>query len=130
MSATPCTLDGVTYPSQRAAARALGITHKTVAYRLDPERHRAYTKNWHRAHPERSRELRRKWAGRPAPTRLCPPTCEICNDYSPRALHLDHDHVTGRFRGWLCSRCNTALGLFRDDRVLLHFADDYLRRSL
>ena len=25
-------------------------------------------------------------------------------------LHADHDHTTGKFRGWICPRANTALG--------------------
>lgn len=39
-----------------------------------------------------------------------------CNrrEESDRKLHLDHCHATGRFRGWLCSRCNHALGLLED----------------
>jgi hypothetical protein len=38
--------------------------------------------------------------------------CDFCEKH--RKLCLDHDHLTGRFRGWLCSPCNTAFGVFGD----------------
>lgn len=41
--------------------------------------------------------------------------CAICNIDSPspsgkRDWHADHDHLTGKPRGILCSSCNTLLG--------------------
>jgi len=43
--------------------------------------------------------------------------CHVCgvpeSECNSR-LAMDHDHVTGAFRGWLCSHCNTAAGLLRD----------------
>ena len=43
---------------------------------------------------------------------------------------LDHDHKTGKLREFLCSNCNTALGLFRDSILTLESAIKYLKRHL
>jgi|688.fasta_scaffold1022034_1 hypothetical protein len=47
---------------------------------------------------------------------------ELRND---RAI-LDHCHKSGKFRGFLCHRCNAALGLFDDNASVLQKAADYL----
>lgn len=61
-------------------------------------------------------------------------SCEICeipfkSERKGNTPHIDHDHVSGRIRGLLCSNCNTALGLFGDDVQRLQVAIDYLRRN-
>lgn len=73
---------------------------------------------------------RRKAAGLPAPTRPVPPVCESCGRASPKlSLNLDHCHVSGKFRGWLCAACNRGLGLLGDTEQALLNALAYVRRS-
>ena len=54
--------------------------------------------------------------------------CAICKEKckSGRRLSVDHDHRTGSIRGLLCSRCNTAIGLLRDNIDLFFRSIDYL----
>jgi hypothetical protein len=53
--------------------------------------------------------------------------CEICRREGP--TELDHDHVTGAFRGWLCRPCNLGLGRLGDDVAGVRRAIAYLLRS-
>lgn len=64
------------------------------------------------------------------PTRRCPANCECCGgDNNGRTLHLDHDHVTGKFRGWLCTCCNTGIGKLGDSIAGVRRALAYLSNS-
>jgi hypothetical protein len=46
------------------------------------------------------------------------------------ALAIDHDHVTKKIRGLLCSNCNQGLGRFKDNPSLLIAAAGYLNATL
>jgi hypothetical protein len=59
--------------------------------------------------------------------------CAICKSTHPNTdrikyFPVDHNHETGKNRGLLCSRCNRAVGLFKDDVKLLQAAISYLER--
>lgn len=58
--------------------------------------------------------------------------CAICKShytldgYKSEKLHVDHCHQSGKVRGLLCHKCNTALGLLKDKTQNLLNAVDYL----
>lgn len=53
--------------------------------------------------------------------------CAICSEESAvKCLAVDHDHKTGKIRGLLCNRCNTGLGMFRDNIDLIILSGMYL----
>ena len=53
--------------------------------------------------------------------------CQICrHDFSENTMCLDHNHETGKFRGFLCKKCNFMLGNSRDNIAILEKAIRYL----
>lgn len=52
--------------------------------------------------------------------------CQACGDV-PDVLHLDHDHATGEFRGYVCEGCNHSMGKSNDDPEKLIKQAEYLR---
>ncbi len=56
-----------------------------------------------------------------------PEQCEICGAFGK--IEYDHCHETGKFRGWICHRCNLILGLVRDDGELLFKLSNYLKKN-
>lgn len=53
--------------------------------------------------------------------------CKICDEYATKRLHVDHDHLTNRVRGLLCSNCNSMLGMAKDSEKTLIEAINYLK---
>jgi hypothetical protein len=53
--------------------------------------------------------------------------CLICKEEF-ETLCVDHDHQTGKIRGLLCTRCNAALGGFKEDIERLHTAILYIEQ--
>jgi len=64
--------------------------------------------------------------------------CAICGNKETRRhfkyntlvdLAVDHNHITGKVRGLLCSSCNKAIGVFKDNIELLESSIIYLKRN-
>lgn len=74
-----------------------------------------------------SQKYRKTLAPRPQPD-----ICEVCGAFAgtgKMGIHYDHDHSTGKFRGWLCGRCNVALGLVKDNTETLIALAEYIKKS-
>lgn len=111
------------------------------AYRTRPENRERYlekarlhSKRWYSENKERRYAYNKEWwkkrvlelegiAGRKRPEK-----CEICS--RKEVPHFDHCHKTGKFRGWICKRCNTVLGKVEDDIILLDSLKHYLMSAV
>lgn len=103
--------------------------------------HARYMRKYYRDHSEMWREngLKRKYgltlaeynrllANQNGHCAICPAT--IGEEKRMRKLFVDHDHTTGKVRGLLCSRCNSAVGHLRDHPKYAHALVGYLMRWL
>ena len=59
--------------------------------------------------------------------------CPICGRNIVRKFKndvvLDHSHLDGSVRGWVCSSCNTSIGKFYDDTEILQRAIDWINNK-
>ena len=64
--------------------------------------------------------------------------CAICKTAEPRVyqgretflpLFVDHCHETGKVRGLLCTKCNSGIGMFKDNIEYLISAISYLKEN-
>ena len=53
--------------------------------------------------------------------------CPICNER--KASAIDHDHKTGKVRGYICNKCNLGLH-FMENTKLRERLDKYLRGEI
>ncbi len=60
--------------------------------------------------------------------------CKVCERIitiqTTRDVNLDHDHKTGKIRGYICNRCNTGLGNFDDNITILKRAIEWIKGTL
>jgi hypothetical protein len=85
-------------------------------------------KRYRLKHPKRIRlhHQKARYGFTPPPEPL---NCECCGTPFLRFKNgacVDHNHITSKFRGWLCSPCNTALGHAKDSRDRLQLLINYL----
>jgi hypothetical protein len=57
--------------------------------------------------------------------------CGLCGKWVHHTkLCNDHNHYTGKLRGWICHNCNSMLGFAHDDINTLMNAIEYLKNTM
>ena len=124
-------------PEQRAKYNA----NRRAKYATDPEckqQAKAKAREWQNANPEKRKAQRLREFGISLEEfnqimQKQGSCCAICgySDQSNKKFFpmVDHDHVSGKVRGLLCSNCNQAIGKFKDDITIIESAISYLRRN-
>lgn len=108
-------------------------------YAADPAAEKARVLAYQRKNPDKAKGWVRKTLYGISPERwqvlfdTQQGKCAICSALltsGRTGMQLDHDHASGRVRGFLCHLCNMMLGDFRDNPVLLDAAVCYLARGI
>lgn len=116
----------------------------------DPEKAKAYSRKYSKEHSKEARKRVKLWRkNNPDKKRAWyldklgwtlelwyavfkaqDGVCAVCKKVDKnRRLAADHEHsVPPKPRGLLCTRCNTAIGLFEDSALMLESAASYLRK--
>lgn len=92
-------------------------SYRTECKKCALEKARLRTTGWS---PE---EYERQWCIQEGKCAIC--GCTLNSSRYTKAS-ADHDHKTGKLRGILCSNCNTAIGLMKENPYRLECAIRYL----
>jgi len=101
------------------------------------DKKRAADRAWGRANRLRQRITRKQWKSKRYAARVAALVadhsglCDLCGqppDGRWGRLNIDHCHATNVFRGLLCSRCNRAIGFFKDNPELMRKAASYVEQ--
>lgn len=104
-------------PRKPTLYRHCKTCHKEVS-----KENKAYSKNW---------ELQKKYGitleEYEEQVTLRENYCDICCE-KVKTLHVDHNHNTGKIRGYLCGSCNRGIGLLKDKSAICRSAAGYLEK--
>ena len=95
------------------------LQKKLKEYHNRPEikaHYKIYMKKW-------NLKRREKIMGLPKPSK-----CPVCKRDGIR-ICMDHDHKTGKMRGWLCDKCNVTLGRVDDSPKILLALIKYINET-
>lgn len=141
-STTTCELESTQSPQQETTGQRLTkVCSKCNLEKPIDDFRNEKSRNWRIASKDQIREYRReeckdcerrlakqlREAKKTAPPK--PDKCDCCVTTTD-ALVVDHDHVSGKFRGWLCKSCNIGIGKLGDNIEGLQQALNYLSTNV
>lgn len=95
--------------------------------------HKAYHKKWRKANKDKmkSNAVKHRYGVslEEYEEKIKPcKNCGICGRefQNDKDKHFDHNHISKKFRGVLCTNCNLGLGHFKDNKEILSSAINYL----
>jgi hypothetical protein len=97
--------------------------NKKISYDYDKGRDRRLRSKWSIA----SQDLNNMFEKQEKKCKICGSVKESVS--TKGGLIIDHDHVSGKFRGLICSKCNNLLGACSDSVDVLVSAIEYLEES-
>lgn len=128
-------------PSRGSQCRDCKNAYRREWGNRNPDKNRQYKQTWvdRNLSADRAKHLKRKYglseedyavllAAQGGVCGICggDETCVRRSKSGAEAFAVDHDHETGRIRGLLCTRCNTAIGSLGDTAEGLRKALAYL----
>jgi RNA polymerase subunit RPABC4/transcription elongation factor Spt4 len=150
-----CTKCGEVNNTKNTWCKNCSRSYRQAYYERNKERVKAKVGAYREAHPDKVRECNRQYAKRTKDQRraywldkfynLTPDdydamlekqggVCAVCkggNDSNRWSrLVVDHDHENGKVRGLLCDTCNRAIGLMKDNPLLVFGAYRYLVEAI
>ena len=130
------TKKGMYDPRYYANNKTVITAKRKARIAADPEAYRQAQRERRKTHPQVYRRAWLQYAYGISPTqwesllKKQGGACAICKSSDPgskKGWHTDHCAKTNRVRGLLCRSCNTGLGKFKHDYVLMRAAASYLR---
>jgi hypothetical protein len=105
---------------------------KSIAGKISRRGECRNCRKWKKAIPSKKRSEYEELYPRPQIGKAF--DCPVCEKSIIRQFHndvvLDHEHLSGKIRGWICRQCNSSIGMMDEDIEVLKRAIKWIEGNL